>query len=792
VKHVSTVVMYYCFTSDSKFKNGIYLGTPAIMSKLCTGVGTIRGNDKDRGRRCQSCHDLRKKRGSSNTGTFLNKWYLKFLQGIERRKKPTLCITDCNNAESLIKVNDELLTESGKQLKEEAESQVEYYKHIANLPEGIKSKLHYEVEAPGGVPCDSSFLKDAADLYESNPVFRDSLVIGLLKAAVNRTKGMGNAEMDEKVINFYRFVATYSPKAATIVSANLQGPGKRWMQRLNARDRSSCILEDEHNIIVNRMKNAMATRAIDDKTPVTFSLAIDATKVAKVLEVSSTYKAIIGGTHPNHMVSVNDLSEDDIAAILNGTSKSISIEDATEVKVAIMSLQTTRGGVSPSVIVAARPQSNNESSDFIQAMEHAASCAAENKTCFTGFAVDGVSVESEDVRRSICDFLSCKIDHVGSTDTNHNMKSWRYQIVGGSCAVTIGTCVLDADLLRLSGISADLWRPVDFASDLLVLKLASHATVQSLYSYHISGDETETVNDFSAGDIGSLMVTFVMTKLRLHSINSRNVDAKQRAVFSWMSMLWFTSLSGACVVTKRNLVAEAIAFSFLLLRSDVKKPRNLTSEPAEHEFGNYRTKDREFSTLGVCHLAENNERRSRMMFLSNLIPTRDAQKGYQATHSDWVAYNKICASMLEGGPVLISADGGAVAAQLWSTVRAVIGRASNLMKPFFQFLGVTDEEISPFCRDFTSLDNLCDALIAYSPSTFSYEGSVGLGEKDNDVEINSDDGITPKVIANKMCDLVNDLLGPSGTDNLADSASEENGGTDNAATATTNGDKSRQ
>jgi hypothetical protein len=107
------------------------------------------------------------------------------------------------------------------------------------------------------------------------------------------------------------------------------------------------------------------------------------------------------------------------------------------------------------------------------------------------------------------------------------------------------------------------------------------------------------------------------------------------------------------------------------------------------------------------------------------------------------------------------------------------------MKPFFQFLGVTDEEISPFCRDFTSLDNLCDALIAYSPSTFSYEGSVGLGEKDNDVEINSDDGITPKVIANKMCDLVNDLLGPSGTDNLADSATEENGGTDNAATATT-------
>jgi len=84
------------------------------------------------------------------------------------------------------------------------------------------------------------------------------------------------------------------------------------------------------------------------------------------------------------------------------------------------------------------------------------------------------------------------------------------------------------------------------------------------------------------------------------------------------------------------------------------------------------------------------------------------------------------------------------------------------------------------------------SFIAYCLSTFSYEVSFGIGEKDNDVEINSDDGITPKVIVNKMCDLVNDLLGPSGTDNLADSVTEENSVTDNAATATTNGDKSRQ
>eukprot|EP00978_Attheya_sp_CCMP212_P013870 scaffold34949_cov39-Attheya_sp.AAC.1 len=49
-----------------------------------------------------------------------------------------------------------------------------------------------------------------------------------------------------------------------------------------------------------------------------------------------------------------------------------------------------------------------------------------------------------------------------------------------------------------------------------------------------------------------------------------------------------------------------------------------------------------------------------------------------------------------------------------------------------------------------------------------------------------------KLPTHKMRDLVNDLLGPSGTDNLADLATEDSSGTDNAATATTNGAQSRQ
>eukprot|EP00978_Attheya_sp_CCMP212_P012495 scaffold31167_cov70-Attheya_sp.AAC.3 len=89
--------------------------------------------------------------------------------------------------------------------------------------------------------------------------------------------------MDEKVINFYQFVATYSPKVAMTVSANGQGWQAVDAETQCSRQNQLCILEDGHNIVVSRMKNTIiADRAIDDKnkTLFTFSLAIDAMKVA--------------------------------------------------------------------------------------------------------------------------------------------------------------------------------------------------------------------------------------------------------------------------------------------------------------------------------------------------------------------------------------------------------------------------------------------------------------------------------------------------------------------------------
>ena len=102
------------------------------------------------------------------------------------------------------------------------------------------------------------------------------------------------------------------------------------------------------------------------------------------------------------------------------------ITQALEIKVALLTFQSSLSGVSISKLVAARHQSNNESNDFIKEIELEASASmSRNKQArFSNIAVDGVSCESNHVWRMVCTFLLYKANHTGTTDMNHNGKSW--------------------------------------------------------------------------------------------------------------------------------------------------------------------------------------------------------------------------------------------------------------------------------------------------------------------------------------------------------------------------------
>ena len=176
-----------------------------------------------------------------------------------------------------------------------------------------------------------------------------------------------------------------------------------------------------------------------------------------------------------------------------------------------------------------------------------------------------------------------RLEMPSSSGIVHNIKNDRYQFIGGSCLPTIGNLVVDADLLRQAEVSAELIRVKDFASDKKVETLVSYKMLKVLSSALSSGKAVGLIED-----AGALACTLMFMRLHLHAVNGKDVPANHRALFLWCSMIWITSVSGVHITSKRNIVSETISNAFLSMRADVTKFCMLTSEPAEHGFGNTR------------------------------------------------------------------------------------------------------------------------------------------------------------------------------------------------------------
>eukprot|EP00985_Skeletonema_marinoi_P034544 scaffold44209_cov329-Skeletonema_marinoi.AAC.1 len=130
------------------------------------------------------------------------------------------------------------------------------------------------------------------------------------------------------------------------------------------------------------------------------------------------------------------MTGDQVQEIIDGKSNKYGkIPEASEEKFALMVFLDGPPGVPKMEVIAVRPQSNNEANEFVTSVEDAVSAAMEvtntHPSSFISFAVDGVSCESKHVQFRICCFLSGKCNFTGTTDTNHNAKSCRYQVIGG-------------------------------------------------------------------------------------------------------------------------------------------------------------------------------------------------------------------------------------------------------------------------------------------------------------------------------------------------------------------------
>ena len=155
----------------------------------------------------------------------------------------------------------------------------------------------------------------------------------------------------------------------------------------------------------------------------------------RLLEIPTAFRAIMGGTHPYHMISTIDLDSPTIKNILDHREIFDEVIDkASQVKAVFMVFQKPPPGVSPIVIISARPQSNNACSSFTVDLMNAADFVTRQiqSTSFVNFAVDGVSLETKDVMTTKCNFLCGWCNFTSAADNKHNVKNDQHQLIGGA------------------------------------------------------------------------------------------------------------------------------------------------------------------------------------------------------------------------------------------------------------------------------------------------------------------------------------------------------------------------
>ena len=730
-KTITSQVHLYCKYSSSKssslFLRGEIGETPQLFSKKCNGNGFFRSDKRHKGYRCNECQTFLLSRG----GRLVKATVINRAKNFKRVEKCLMKISiDEDDAEFMVNFTRQQmlhLSEIGITLMEEIRTRLDFYRECQkSVPQlttkKVKDGLDY-VEKTVQAPND--LISTFTDIYNKNKEMQNSLLVCLLKAFTAKMTGERNPKYADKALNFFTALHTTSKKSFDFVSANFLGLSLRHMMRINAADRQPSFLILEKQVIFERLHKHL--KLLRCHSPhIVYSLSFDGTKVPKILQMSARHNAIFGACYPDHIIDVKNKEQNEILNIL----KDKNIPRAEELKVAVITFQRVPSGVCPFYVLGARCQSVNESNNFNESMVEICEQYQQEKNQgeLISCAADGVSVDGEFLRKTLFNFLDGKTNISGVVDSNHNTKSFRYQLIGGSCVMIMGNHIIDPELLRLSGVSKELWRISDFASDLLPLKLASKDTVLKLCSLQNESEESISV----------LCITLYLARLKLFAVNTSNLEYQRRIALLWASMIWMTSFThqGTSITKKRNIVTETIGLIFLFARKDVMFPRYCTEEPCEHVFGGWRQEKREATIIELVQIEEKRRRKLEAIYKGDLKINRSRKKGYQATFEDFVTFNKTEKDSVHKNKGF-QGSSHTIVDLLWSDVSKIINSCSNHMKKFLDMFGVDEVSLSPFCKEFKSREELLKEYIEYCPKTFSYE----IQGSNNDTGENSNDGI---------------------------------------------------
>ena len=377
---------------------------------------------------------------------------------------------------------------------------------------------------------------------------------------------------------------------------------------------------------------------------------------------------------------------------------------ATEIKVGLLFLQQTIYGVSPFKILSARPQSTNEfSDDYNYDIIHSVSCLT-NFHCVS-IAFDGVSTETNFIQTNLIAFMKVNNSTVAMTDCNHAAKNLISQLVLGSSVVTGGDAAFDVSVLQLAGISSELYRVDDYASDVIVLKLCSCDTIFKLLKLIEMNIEAPMNIAFMA-----LCLYFLRTFICV--FNGDGIRSEARITMLWSSLMWFTSLNGVHEKSISNFTTACIGGVFLAMQKRVQNLRTTTTEPLEHMFGTTRSWKREF-TVNEFIIFSNKLELIMTNVINNDIKTGTSNKGYMTGFRGFSEVIKKMKSKLKketfmGDEVSVAVDinyNKSVAHQIEPGLIKVINRSQEPILRLMETFKITEH--SRYCFLVINILDIC-------------------------------------------------------------------------------------
>jgi len=142
-----------------------------------------------------------------------------------------------------------------------------------------------------------------------------------------------------------------------------------------------------------------------------------------------------------------------------------------------------------------------------------------------------VSCEVEFNKVCTMQYLDGKCSTISLPDTNHNVKNLQYQLIDGSSAATLGHYCFDPYMQHVAGVAKDVIRVEYYASDALVLRLASVKTNEKLNQLEFEG----------LGNAVITQLSLLFLHARSYAVNATRINWKTKAILHLLSLLWFAS-----------------------------------------------------------------------------------------------------------------------------------------------------------------------------------------------------------------------------------------------------------